>query len=112
MVLDPFTWVVLISVALTATVFWDDIKKWANKAYKSLLRGIDRAVTIVSDAIIYLYEEGGKIYERIEVFLENTYNEITTRNTKSNRIPSSNVPSEFRNKVKGGKELALMKIST
>ncbi|WP_168536556.1 hypothetical protein, partial [Anabaena sp. UHCC 0253] len=75
--MDPITWVILIGGFLTGILFrhfWNEIKYWATKVIVEILKAINEAIEVASDAFVYFIQEGNKIYEKMEVYVQNVEN--------------------------------------
>ena len=113
MPLDPISWAIIgFVVGVVAASFWDEITEWANRALESILRTIDLAVTVTSDAVVYLTKKGTRVYKKIEVYARNIYNDTTKRHTKKEEVSKDEIPDDINQKLQRKKKLKLMQQTT
>lgn len=97
---DPISWVIIGFVvgAFTAT-FWDEITEWASRALEAILRAIDLAATVTSDAVVSLVKQGTRIYKKVEITARNIYTKITQNHTKTEEVSRYDVPDEINDEL-------------
>ncbi len=104
MPIEPITWVVIIggSFLLGAAVghFWDHIKAWLTRVTKNLLDSIDKAIQVVSDAMVFLVKKGPRFYKRVEILVRNISSEIVGKNKgilyEQKEIPEFDIPEDMK----------------
>ncbi|WYM01902.1 MAG: hypothetical protein HEQ19_22690 [Gloeotrichia echinulata CP02] len=108
-------WIAVASIAgftAAAGVFWDEIKEWASQMLVYILDGINTAIEVTSDAVVYLVKEGGRVYKQIEVYVRNVYTGITELRYRREEISSSELPDEYNSQLEQKTKLKLMQNPT
>ncbi|MBS9382737.1 MAG: hypothetical protein HEQ24_00230 [Dolichospermum sp. BR01] len=116
--MDPITWVILIGGFLTGILFrhfWKEIKYWATVALLSILDGINKAIEVTSDAFVYLIKEGDKIYEQMEVYVQNYKNSNTEQATLEvvkQEVKTSDIPPEILKQLQEKRRVKVLQQQT
>jgi hypothetical protein len=113
MVFDPISWAIIIGSALAGGAigyFWDEIKEWASRMLGYILDSINRAIELTSDATVYLVKQGARFYKRIEVYVRNSYSNLTTLKYKEQEV--SEVPPEVEAQFKSKNKVKIMQEAT
>jgi hypothetical protein len=98
MAIPIIVWV-LVGVAAGAvigaavTYFWDEIKAWANQAMNKILDGLNLAILLISEGIVYFVEEGGILYKLLKVYIQNVHTRQTEVITTRQPISRDQIPS-------------------
>lgn len=91
----------------TVAYFWDDIKEWASNAIRSILRRINQALNAVSDAIIYLSKQAGRIYKKIAFYSREIYSGVMRKHERAEEISSYDIPEEMLEQLNTRTEVLL-----
>ncbi|MFK0729948.1 MAG: hypothetical protein ACIWVG_01940 [Gloeotrichia echinulata HAB0833] len=106
-------WIAVAAIAgFTAGVFWDEIKEWASQMLGYILDGINTAIEVTSDAVVYLVQEGPRVYERIEVYVRNVRNGSTRLEYRQKEIPRAEVPNDLNAQLDAKMKVKLMQNPT
>lgn len=116
MPLDPISWALIIAGAFGAGVafgyFWDDITAWASRMLNRILNAINRAVEVVSNALVYLVKRGTRIYKRVEVFVRNVFNNRNYIRNQEEEIYRDDIPQEILADLDRKQKVRLMEQKT
>lgn len=105
-------WIIIGAILGSLTVvFWDEIKAWANRAWNSIIDSINLAIEVISQALVYLIKEGGKIYRLMKVYVMDIYNRMRIE-TARQPISESAIPKEYWDELKNKQQVLLMKRRT
>jgi hypothetical protein len=112
--IDPISWAIIIvgSAVAGAAIgyFWDEIKEWATRMLGYILDSINRAIELTSDATVYLVKQGARFYKRIEVYVRNSYSNLTTLKYKEEEV--AEVPAEIEAQFKTKNKVKIMQEAT
>ncbi|MBU7581939.1 MAG: hypothetical protein KAF91_03365 [Nostoc sp. TH1S01] len=115
MFIDPISWAIIIGSALAGAAvgyFWEDIKRWATQVLASILRTIDELIEVTSDAIVYLLEEGTRVYKRMEVYVRNVKTGATRREYRQQEVSRYDIPDELNEQLERKRQLKIMQQAT
>lgn len=107
--LDPISWAIIgfVAGALTAT-FWDQITEWAGQVLQLILGAIDLAVTVTSEAVVYLVKRGARVYKTMEIMSRNIYSGLTKLNKKSEEISPYDIPDDVNQELERKLKMKLL----
>jgi hypothetical protein len=98
--LDPISWAIIgFVVGAFAGAFWDEITEWASQVLQLILGAIDLAVTVTSEAVVYLVKRGARVYKTMEVISRNIYSGLTKLNEKSEEISRYDIPDDVNQEL-------------
>lgn len=110
---DPISWAIIgFVVGAFAGTFWDQITEWASQVLQLILGAIDLAVTVTSDAVVYLVKRGGRVYKTMEITSRNIYSGLTKLNEKSEEMSPYDVPDDVNQELNRKLKLKLLTKST
>ncbi len=98
-------------VGFTIGYFWDEIKAWAIRAIEYIIAQINRAITAISDAIVYLVKSGQRVYKRVEIFSRNIFTKVTKCLSDQEEVNINDLPEELKNQLDYDEKLKLMQAS-
>ena len=118
--MEPITWIVVIggTFLLGAAVgyFWDNIKTWLTRVTKNLLDAIDKAIDVLSDAMVFLVREGKRFYKRVEIYVRNKINKSTGKNRgilyEQEEIAEFDIPEDLKEQLDKQEKLQILRGST
>ena len=109
-----FTWLLLIGVGGIGGIlggiivhFWEKIKEWASIALKHILRAIDWAVKVASDAVVFLVKRGYTYYKRLEVWVRDIYSGDIVPIYEEQPISIDEIPQDVLDQLKNRAEAKL-----
>ncbi|OIP72376.1 MAG: hypothetical protein AUK43_03955 [Oscillatoriales cyanobacterium CG2_30_40_61] len=108
-------WIFIAAAALVGVgvgYFWDEIVAWANRVIGYLLAGINRAIEVTSDAIVYLVREGKRYYQKVEIFARNIYTKVTHLFSDQKEIHQSDIPEDLKEQLERKTKYELGRAST
>lgn len=116
---DPISWAIIIGSAFaggavggTVGYFWDEIKAWATRMLGYILDGINTAIEVTSDAVVYLVKEGTRVYQTMEVYVRNIRTGRTRIESRQREISRSEVPPDLDAQLEEKMRLKLMQQPT
>ena len=113
MTIDPISWMIIgFVVGLATGYFWDEIKEWAARMLGYILDAIDRAINVISDAVVYLVKEGTRVYKRIEVHVRNIYSRKTELYYKQEEVSRGDIPDDINADLDRKMKIKLLQQST
>lgn len=79
--------------------FWDKIKQWAENLLGYVIAGIDTALEVISDALIYIVKQGARYYKRFQVYKQNIKTKRMESYIEQKEILSDDIPDELKEQL-------------
>lgn len=79
--------------------FWDEIKEWAENLLEYVIDEINKVLEVISDAFVYIVQEGTRFYKRFEVYTKNIRTNKIESHIEIKEVSESEIPDEVKQQL-------------
>lgn len=105
----------ILAVAAAGTlayVFREELKEWAQKVIRQILDGINKAIYITSQSIVYLIKEGRRYYKEVRTYLKNRRTGEYELESRRQKIDPEDIPEDLKEEVDYEEEKEILRLRT